>query len=295
MRVLVVGGTGMLGEPVARRLSADGHAVRILTRRREAAASQFEGAFEVVGGDVRDAGAVARAVDGCDAVHISLDGKGNWDLERRGAEALAAAAARAGAKRISLISGASVCEDNAWFPMIRAKLGAEQAVRACGVPYTILRCTMFMEILPKLVRGNKALVMGTQVNPLHFIAAGDYARMVGTALVSPAAQDRIFFVHGPEALTMDQAMVIYQRLCAPEARVTRIPFFVLGLVSLLPGRWELRHVGLPLMKYFARVEELGCPDEANRILGAPHTTLEGWCQRRCAGGAAPGAPQDGSV
>jgi len=282
MRVLVVGGTGMLGDPVARRLAADGHQVRIFTRHAEAARQRFPAPFEVVGGDVEDRAAVARALEGCEAVHLSLDGKGDWDLERRGAECVAAAARQAGAQRISLISGASAAEENAWFPMTRAKLAAERAVAQSGVPFSILRCTMFMEMLPRFVHGQRALVMGAQPNPWHFVAAADYARMVSRALVAPEAADKTFLVLGPEALTMEQALESYRSLCAPQAKLTRVPFFLLRLMSLMPGRTELRQVGLPLMRYFAAVHECGSSAETDRILGKPETTLEAWCRSRAA-------------
>lgn len=280
MKILVIGGTGRLGEPVVRRLAADGHAPRVLTRSLTAAEAQFGGLCEVVAGDVEDRVSVERALADCDAVHLSLDGHGDWDLERRGAELVADVAKAAGLQRISSISGASVCAENTWFPMTRAKFLAERAIRESGVPYTIFRCTMFMELLPSLVKGDKALVMGRQPYPWRFIAAEDYARMVSTAFTTPEAANRTLLVLGPEALTMEQALRTYRRLCAPEAHLTHVPFLVLRLISLLPGRRELRRVGLPIMRYFSRVREVGSPDEANRLLGAPCITLDLWCRQR---------------
>jgi uncharacterized protein YbjT (DUF2867 family) len=83
------------------------HTVRILSRHPERAAARFGRSFEIVGGDVDDRESVARA------------------------------AAASGVDRLSIVSGASVCEANAWFPMTRAKLEAERAVQRSGVPYTI--------------------------------------------------------------------------------------------------------------------------------------------------------------
>ena len=45
--ILVVGATGMLGEPVARRLAADGHKVRVMSRNLSRAQSLFEGEDKV--------------------------------------------------------------------------------------------------------------------------------------------------------------------------------------------------------------------------------------------------------
>src|SRR4051812_46337038 len=103
MKVLVVGATGMLGDPVARRLQEDDHRVRLLVRDEARAHTRFGAAFDYVEGSVTDAGAVERAVAGMDAVHISL-GAHSLDqlepVEHHGTASIAAAAARHGLRRI---------------------------------------------------------------------------------------------------------------------------------------------------------------------------------------------------
>jgi uncharacterized protein YbjT (DUF2867 family) len=285
--ILVLGGTGRLGEPVARKLAASGHRVRVLSRQKEAAEEKLGPGFEVAQGDVGDLASLERALAGCTGAHLSLDGRGDWDVERRGAENVARIGARAGLKQVTLTSGASACEENAWFPMTRAKLDAENAIRTSGVPFTILRCTMFMETLPAFVRDGKAMVMGHQPIPWRFAAADDYAAMVAKAYATPAARGKILYVYGPEALTMEQAVEQYRALCVPEAKLVRVPFWMLSLIALFPGRAELRRVGLPLMRYFSRVREVGDAAEADALLGKPTTTLTEWCRARAATKAKP--------
>jgi len=277
-KVLVVGGTGMLGEPVARRLAADGHGVRVLTRRVEAARGRFPSPFELAQGDVDDREALAAALDGCTAVHLSLDGAGDWDLERRGAVAVGELAPRHGLSRITTISGASTREENAWFPMTRAKLAAERAIADCGVPFTVFRCTMFMEMLSNFVRGNKVIVMGKVPQKWRFIAARDYARMVSASLSNERAEGKTLYVYGPEGITIEDAVERYRAACAPEAKLVHVPFWILSIMALFPGRERLRRVGLPLMRYFSQVSESGDGAEANELLGAPTTTLDEWCR-----------------
>ncbi len=279
-RILVIGATGRLGEPVARRLAADGHKVCVFSRNESAARQKFGINFEIFRGDVLDVRSLERAVDGCTGVHISIDGRGDWDVERRGTANTASVSAAQGVKRITLISGASTCEENAWFPMTKAKLDAENAVRTSGVPFTIFRCTMFMELLPTLVRDGRAIIMGKQPAPWHWVAAGDYAKMVGKAYVTEAAAGKIFHVYGPEALTMEQAVEKYRSTCRPDAKLTRVGFGIMSVMAMLPGRTELRRVGLPLMRYFSRVREIGDPAEADALLGRPATTLAEWCREK---------------
>jgi uncharacterized protein YbjT (DUF2867 family) len=278
---LVIGGTGMLGQPVARHLLGAGHRVRVFARHPERAGGLLAGC-ELVGGDVENPASLARALEGCTGVHLSLDGAGDWDLERRGAEAVTALAPRAGVQRLSLISGASTCEENARFPMVRAKLAAEQALRRSGVSFTIFRCSMFMETLRRFVRDDRAMILGRQPHRWRWLAADDYAAMVVRALERPEAANRLFHLRGPRALTMDEALETYRRLCAPQARLVHVPFWAARIVSFLPGGRELRRVGLPLMRYFAAAPERGDPAEADALLGAPATTLEAWCQAQAA-------------
>jgi uncharacterized protein YbjT (DUF2867 family) len=278
--ILAVGGTGMLGEPVARRLASEGYTVRVFSRSAESARRKFGAGFEVVQGNVLDVPSLELAMKGCVGVHVNLDGHGDWTLEPRGACNVALAAARHEIRRITLISGASTCEENTWFPMTKAKFDAENAIRASGIPFTIFRCTMFMELVPTFVREGKAMILGKQLLPWHWVASDDYAAMVSKSYATAAAAGKTLYVYGPEPLTMEQAVEFYRAACAPDAKLTRVPFGILSIMAMFPGRTELRRVGLPLMRYFSKVRETGDPTEADELLGKPKITLAEWCRAR---------------
>jgi hypothetical protein len=124
------------------------------------------------------------------------------------------------------------------------------------------------------------MVMGHQPTPWRWIAAADYARMVSTAYSTPEAAGKTLYICGPEALTMEEALERYVAACAPEAKITQVPFWVLSIMALFPGREQLRRVGLPLMRYFSKVHEIGDPAEADSLLGAPTITVDEWCRLR---------------
>ncbi|WP_337174373.1 TIGR01777 family oxidoreductase [Paludisphaera sp.] len=121
MRVLVTGGSGLIGRRLVRRIAEAGGRAVVLSRRAEELRREAEaGGFEVVQGDPTAPGAWQGAVDGCDAV-VNLVGHGvfaeRWSAEVKRkirdsrvrstahvAEAIAAAGSRPGV----LVQGSAV-------------------------------------------------------------------------------------------------------------------------------------------------------------------------------------------
>lgn len=280
--ILVIGGTGMLGEPVARRLRAVGHPVRILTRSVDKARAGFGAEYEVVAGDVEDAASLDAALTGCQGVHINLEGGLDPDLERRGAHNVVAAAAKAGVGRVTYLSGTSVTKENCWYAGTRAKFEAEAAIRASGVPYTVFQATFFMETLPRFVRGTRASILGGQPHPWRWVAAADYARMVAKAYATPEAAGRTLHVFGPQPWTMRQALQTYCAIARPDAKVGAVPFWMATALAGLT-RDKTLQAAVPFFRYSEQVAEAGDAAEANALLGAPTTTLEAWCRSQATG------------
>lgn len=282
-RILVVGGTGMLGAPVVRRLAADGYVVRALAREPARAGGLFDDAVEIVAGDVTRPDTLPSAVDGCQGLYVSL--RGNFDagdyaaVEDRGLANLLRAAKTAGVGRVGLISGAGDTTGNERFLPVRIKLRAEAHVRDSGIPWMIFRCTHFMESLDLFVRGGKAVVIGHQPHPYHYVAAADYAAMVSRAFALNEAADCAFTILGPEALTMEQALRIYIDELAPQLKPGHVPAFALKLIGTLTRNRELIYTA-DLFASFTRVGESGDPGPANELLGRPRTTLREWCAAR---------------
>lgn len=274
--VLVIGGTGALGAPVAQRLRADGYHVRMLVRDL----GRVRGSdFEYVEGDLDDVPSLRGALDGCAAVHVSVRGgptSERYDrVEHRGTARVAEQAARAGVGRLTYLSHMLAAPDSA-APDLRAKFHAEQAIAASGVPYTIFRPTYFMETLPRQIRGSKAIVLGRQRRPFHMVAAGDFARMVARAIAAPDAAGRTLYVHGPEPLTIPEALRVYRDHLAPGTRVVAMPLWCMTLLDRTVLRGQLRGT-LGLMRVLQDTGERGDPSQANQLLGAPSTTLAQWC------------------
>jgi dihydroflavonol-4-reductase len=107
-KALVTGATGFVGSAVARRLLAEGIAVRTLARRRSDRRNLAGLDLEIVEGDLTDPASLARACAGCDALfHVAADYR-TWaphpeELYRtnvEGTRALLRAAQEAGIARV---------------------------------------------------------------------------------------------------------------------------------------------------------------------------------------------------
>ncbi|HUU44657.1 MAG TPA: NAD(P)H-binding protein [Acidobacteriota bacterium] len=283
MQILVIGGTGMLGEPVARRLQADGHTVRLLARSPEKARAQLGDGFAMAPGDVEDPESIRRALDGCEGVHINLNGgptMADYDrIEHRGTANVAQAAATAGVSHLTYLAGISAYPHNAHFPPTAAKLNAIAAIQNTGLPYTVFRAQWFFESLPLFVKNGQAVLLGRMPNRWHWLAAADYARMVARAYKTPEAKNQVFDIVGPEPLSLAEALERYHEACLPGTTIRRVPFWEARLLAFMTGNRTLE-LTVEKMRFWDRFEEVADAEPANRVLGTPEATLTQWLTER---------------
>jgi len=275
-RILVLGSTGMLGEPVVNHLLKNGYSVQVLVRDKEKAQSMFGDRVDYLVGDILSIDNLEKALAGCDAVHISVGGPNDPIATKHVLEI----GKKSGVKHITYISGSTVCEKNSWFPMIKEKLDAEKMIKASGIPYVIFRPTWPFEQLPRFVRDGRATVFGKQPAFIHWYAREDLGRMIAASFNCEKCSGKTLFIHGPEALTMQEAMERYIKHVHPEiTSVSSMPIWILKLIAIMTRNSMLKYVA-NLMRYFNKVLELGDGKEANDLLGAPETTLDMWIKQR---------------
>lgn len=274
--ILVIGGTGMLGQPVSLALKEAGFEVRIMTRDQIKANRIFGNSFEIFTEDPIDIMSLKAAMQGCSGVHISLP----TEVEQQVAENVAHASARLGIEHITYISGATVAEKNRWFSMVNRKYLAEKALRGTDVPCTILCPTWVMQGLAMFVNQGKAAVFGKQLTPYHWVAAEDIARMVSKAYEIGAEATGRFIVHGPEAIDMREALRHYCAVFHPEIKdVTSMPFWMVKVLVAFTGNHGLKGAG-ELMSYFEKIGEGDLKPQESCIIGKPTITLDRWLQER---------------
>jgi uncharacterized protein YbjT (DUF2867 family) len=278
-KILVVGGTGMLGLPVAQQLKIDGYQVTILTTNIDRARARLGDQFELAFGDVTKPESLKKPVDGQDIVYLNLNAKHDPDLyqaiEIDGAANVARTAREAGVKRIGMISGASSTGEEEGVIFLDAKVKAERALIESGVPYTIRRASWFFESLPHFIQTDRASYLGRQPIGRGWLAAVDYAHQVSRAFAGDKATNKCFYNLGPQKITIGDAL---EQFCArhyPQLEVSSVSFAKAKMAAMLPGQEKLRKA-IGFFKYFETRPEDISADEADRILGPNLTTLEEW-------------------
>jgi uncharacterized protein YbjT (DUF2867 family) len=237
---LAVTGTGILGSEICRQLVAKQMPARALVRAssdpRKVESLKNLG-VETVVGDLRDRRSLEVACRGvrrvlCSASSMPSPAPGNGfeDVDRDGVMALIDVAKAAGVEHFVYISGSTFNgnPDLAEAPLIRIFRLVEQKLMANGLSYTILRGSAFMDIWlsPALgfdAHNATARVLGTGDNPVSYVAVRDVAQLAIAALMNPAARNRILDTGGPEPISPNAVIQLFEELTGREFQVERIP------------------------------------------------------------------------
>jgi uncharacterized protein YbjT (DUF2867 family) len=240
MKIVVIGGTGLIGSKTVAILRQGGHEV--------IAASPNSGVNTITGEGVKEAVAGAQVVIDL-ANSPSFEDKAVLEFfQTAGRNLLPAEAAASVRHHVALsIVGTDRMPENGYF---RAKVAQEKLIEASGVPYTIIRSTQFMEFLRGIADestgGNTVRLSPGLFQP---IAADDVAAAVAdVALAAP--KNGIVEIAGPERAPFNEIVARYlkavgdprQVVCDPEARYWGGRVEERSLVPL--GEARLGHIGL---------------------------------------------------
>ncbi|KAA5610288.1 SDR family oxidoreductase [Rhodovastum atsumiense] len=193
MKIVIIGGSGLIGARVAAILRAAGHAVVAASPRAGVNALTGEGLAEALDGAqvVVD---LANAPSFEDAAVLAF-------FETAGHNLLAAARAAGVGHHLCLsIVGVDRMPDNGYF---RAKLVQERLIRESGLPYTIIRATQFLEFLDGIAAaGTEGDTVRLSPGLFQPIAADDVAAIVAELALAPP-RNGIVEIAGPERAPLD--------------------------------------------------------------------------------------------
>jgi uncharacterized protein YbjT (DUF2867 family) len=240
MKIVVIGGTGLIGSKTVAILRQGGHEV--------VAASPNTGVNTITGEGVKEAVAGAQVVIDL-ANSPSFEDKAVLEFFETAGRNLLPAEAAAGVRHHVALSivGTDRMPENGYF---RAKVAQENLIRASGVPYTIIRSTQFLEFLGGIA-GESTGANTVRLSPGLFqpIAAEDVAAIVAE-VAGTAPRNGIVEIAGPERAPFNEIVARYLKAVGDPRQVVRDPEarYWGGRVeehSLVPlGEARLGHIGL---------------------------------------------------
>ena len=218
MKVLVAGGSGLLGGAIARAALDAGHDVTVLSRGRRQGAD----GFPRVAADVTAPATLQGKLAGFDIVVDAVQSPNSPNEDRRkgytfervdfgGTKTLVEASKDQGVGQFVCLGGAGAAQ-NAPYHWLRFKWQEEQVIQATGIPYTVFRPSWAYG--PGDVSLNRFLgfarflpfvpVIGNGKARLNPVFVGDIAAHVVASFGYEPALRRAFDIGGPEILTMDE-------------------------------------------------------------------------------------------
>jgi uncharacterized protein YbjT (DUF2867 family) len=199
MKIVVIGGTGLIGTKVVDLLRGRGHEV--------VAASPNTGVNTLTGEGLREAMAGARVVVDV-ANSPSFEDRAVMEFFETSGHNLLAAEAAAGVKHHVALSvvGTDRLQKSGYF---RAKLVQERLIRESKIPYTIVRSTQFFEFMASIAnagtQGDTVRLSSAAIQP---IAADDVAQVIADVALSEPI-DGMIEIAGPERFALSQIVQTY--------------------------------------------------------------------------------------
>ena len=201
MKIVVIGGTGLIGSKLVTRLQAKGHDV--------IAASPASGVNTVTGKGLADVLSGAQIVVDV-ANSPSFEDKAVMEFFQKSGQNLLAAEAVAGVKHHVALSvvGTERLQDSGYF---RAKLAQETLIKDAKIPYTLVHSTQFFEFMFGIAQsgtqGDKVHLSPAMMQPIY---SDDVADLLAD-LVLGQPVNGIAEIAGPEPIRIADAVTKYLR------------------------------------------------------------------------------------
>ncbi|MDX8454897.1 SDR family oxidoreductase [Mesorhizobium sp. VK9D] len=230
MKIVIIGGTGLIGSKTVERLRKKGHEVL--------AASPNSGVNTVTGEGLPEALAGAQVVIDL-ANSPSFEDKAVLEFfETSGRNLLAAGKAASVKHHIALsIVGAERLPDSGY---LRAKMVQEKLIQESGIPYTIVHSTQFFEFLGGIAQSATAGDIVTLPSAYFQPIASDDVADIMTDVALSAPINGTIEIAGPEPIRMSDLVARFLKATNDPRKVIGDPnarYFGTELddTSLLPG------------------------------------------------------------
>ena len=239
-RVLVVGGTGIVGGRVVRELVSRGKSVRALVRAGSDPTQLAAQDVEVVRGDLVDPASLERALDGVDALVTTAAGyvrrrKGDSlaAVDDRGNRNLVDAARNAGVGRF-VFTSILTCDRAPGVPHFWQKKLIEDYLEASGVPFVALRPGAFIgawDFWTRGLRKGRVMALGSASVRWTYVHVDDVARYLAAAVDEPQAVGRRIDIGTDRPVSTREIADVFADILGRDIAVRSIPWPLLSAVT----------------------------------------------------------------
>ena len=246
MSLLIIGGTGTLGRQIVLQALTKGYQVRCLVRNFRKANFLKEWGAELVYGDLARPETIPPCLKGITAIIDAstsrpdeLDSLKKVDWE--GKLCLIEAAQIVNIQKFIFFSAQSV-EQFDTIPLMKIKNGIEIKLKESGIPYTIFRLTGFYQGLIEQyaipILENLPIWVTNENTYISYMDTQDIAKFCLRALQIPQTTNQTFFLSGSRGWVSSEIINLCEQLAGQQAKVQRIPLFILKFVSYVFGFFE---------------------------------------------------------
>ena len=243
-RILVTGASGFIGRRLVEALRQQGRLVRCLVRQPEA---HLPAEVEQVRGDLLEPLTLGPVFDGVDVayylVHSMAGGRADFERrDRAAAEHFAAAASRAGVKRVIYLGGLGETGSDL-SEHLASRREVAQLLKKGRYRTTVLRAAVIIgaggasyEMIKSLVERLPVMItprwVSTRCQP---IAVGDVIRYLTGCLDDERTVGEEFDIGGPDILSYREMMERFGRICGKRNLLLPVPFLTPKLSSYWVG------------------------------------------------------------
>jgi len=246
MSLLVIGGTGTLGRQIVLQALTKGYQVRCLVRNFRKASFLKEWGAELVYGDLTRPETIPPCLKGITAIIDAstsraeeLDSLKKVDWE--GKLYLIEAAKVANIQKFIFFSAQNV-EQFENIPLMKVKSGIETKLKESNIPYTIFRLTGFYQGLIEQyaipILENLPIWITAENTNVSYMDTQDIAKFCLRALQIPQTTNQTFFLSGLKGWVSSEIISLCEQLAGQEAKVQRVPLFLLQLSQAFFGFFE---------------------------------------------------------
>jgi uncharacterized protein YbjT (DUF2867 family) len=213
--ILITGGTGNLGKSLTKLLDEKHISYTIASR------SNKSNATNVAVMDLLKNEGVKEAVQGKQIIfHLATDLKRDTEATQNLLNAIDTKT------NVHLIYISIVGIDKVLFNYYRQKLASENAIKASGIPYTILRATQFHEFIHQIISTFLKYRMG--LLPKKVVSQPIQTEVVAEELYRLSlekAAGKTFEIGGAEVLTLEQMAREWQQQTGKKKMDNKLPYF----------------------------------------------------------------------